>query len=77
MTTDTTATATSNSQEGPTYGVHVYYKYDKSISTMNNSGYGSSSRYSSSSFNEISHRITNSQVVDATDNESVASVITL
>ena len=63
MTTYTTATDTSTAQEGLNYGGHAYYKYDNSISTMNIVGYNSSYRYSSSSSNNISHHITNSQVV--------------
>ena len=77
MTTDTTATATSTAQEGPTYRGHAYYKDDENISTINTVGYGSSSRYYSSYSNNVSHRITKYQVVDATDNESVASGTTL
>ena len=77
MTTDTTATATSTAQEGPTYRGHAYYKDEENISTMNTVGDGSSSRYYSSYSNNASHRITKYQVVDATDNESVASGTTL
>ena len=77
MTTDTTNTATSTTQEGPAYGLYAYYKDDGSISTINNVGKGSYSRYSSSSFNNISHHITNSKIMDATDNDSVASGSTL
>ena len=44
---------------------------------MNTVGDGSSSSYSSSSSNNISHFITKFQVVDATDNDSVDRCITL
>ena len=77
MPKDTNATDTSSSQEGHNYGGNAYYKDDDSIPTMNTVGYVSSSRSSSSSSNIRSHHITNAQVVDATDNESLASGITL
>ena len=44
---------------------------------MNTIGDGSSHSYYSSSLNNMSHQIKNSQVVDATDNDSVDSIITL
>ena len=77
MTTDITATSTSTAQEVSTYGVHVYYRDDDSISTMNTLGDGSSSRCYSSSSHNISHIVINSWVVEATDNVSVARGITL
>ena len=77
MTTDTTATTTRVPQEGPNYGGHAYYKYEDLIYTMNTVVDGSSSRYYSSSSNNRSQRITNSQVMDTTNNDSVASSITL
>ena len=67
MTMNKTVTDTSTAQEGPTYRDNVYYKDDESIYTMNSLGGGSYYRYSSSSYSNISHHITNSQVVDATD----------
>ena len=77
MTTDMNATATSTVQDGPTYWVHAYYRDDDLISTINTSGYGSSYRYSYSYYHNISHHITNTQVVDVNDNVSVASGITM
>ena len=77
MNTDTPGTAKITAQEVTTYGGHAYYKYDDSIFTINNVGDGSSSRYYSSSSNNRSQRITNSQVMDTTNNDSVASSITL
>ena len=44
---------------------------------MNTIGDGSSHSYYSSSLNNMSHQIKNSQVVDATDNDSLASGITM
>ena len=77
MTTYTTATAKINKQVISTYGAHTYYKGEKSIYTMNTVGDGISYRYYSSFSNSRSHLITNSQVVDATDNDSVASGINM
>ena len=61
----------------PLTGGHAYYKDEKSISTMNTVWDGSYSSYYYSSSKNRSHHITNSQVVDATDNDSVARNITL
>ena len=55
MTKDTTVIDTSTAQGVPTYGVHAYYKYDKSIYTMNIVVDCSSSKYYSSSFNKRSN----------------------
>ena len=54
-----------------------FYKDYHSIYTMNTIGDGLSSRYPSSSSNKISHSITNSEVVDAIDNQSVPRDINL
>ena len=77
MTTYTTAIDTSTALEVLTCRGHYYYRDEDSISTMNTTGDGSSSRYSYSSSNNRSHRITDSQVVDATDNDSVDRDTTL
>ena len=77
MTTDTTTTTTSTTQEGPTHEGHVYYIDDDSIYKINILGDGSSSKYSYSSYHKKIQWRTNYQVVDSTDDVSVASIITL
>ena len=77
MTNDMISRATSTTQEGSTFGSHVYYKDENSISTIKTIWDVSSPRYYSSSSKDRSHHLNNFQVVDTTDNESLARGITL
>ena len=65
---DITTTATSTPQEGPIYGVNFYNEYRRRQLKP---------RYYYSLSNSRSHQIINYKVVDAADNDSVASGITL